>query len=148
MQDVILKSLWLQRLPSHAQSILTSLEEGSLDKLAATADKIADVQSVTEVCAISPNNSSALDNLTKQVNLLSNQLNNLMKAQHRSRSRSSGRSANPCHGNNAQVGQEHKGKKSYPTCWYHFKFGDKAHKCTTPCNFKSQALHGIESKNQ
>ena len=30
-------------------------------------------------------------------------------------------------------------RRTYDTCWYHFKFGCEARKCTKPCNFNTQS---------
>lgn len=82
IQDAVLQNLWLQRLPSHAQSVLTSLEERSLDILASTADKILEVQIVTEICSISKNDSLAIDKVTNQVSLLTTQINRLLSTRY------------------------------------------------------------------
>jgi DNA primase len=44
LQDNILRQLWLRRLPSHAQAILTAQSELPLEKVAELADKIVEVQ--------------------------------------------------------------------------------------------------------
>ncbi|GBL88536.1 hypothetical protein AVEN_86269-1 [Araneus ventricosus] len=48
--DELLRSLWLQRLPTQIQAILTTSSD-DLNKLSIMADKIADVTSGSEICS-------------------------------------------------------------------------------------------------
>ena len=135
IQDEVLLNLWLQRLPSQAQSVLTSLEECSLDKLASTADKILEVQRVTEVYSVEQNKSTALDELINQVNSLSKRVNDLILTRN-SRNSSTNRSTHDRqHSRSRRNSNE---ALRFPLCWYHFKYDEKAHKCLTPCNFGIQ----------
>ncbi|XP_055951489.1 uncharacterized protein LOC129987546 [Argiope bruennichi] len=52
--EKVLKSLWLDKMPDFIRNILLVSEEG-LDKLATMADKIHEMKSEKEVCAVSPN---------------------------------------------------------------------------------------------
>lgn len=48
MSDELLKSLWMQRLPTNTQTVLSTSED-ALDKLATMADRIHDIVS-TNIC--------------------------------------------------------------------------------------------------
>lgn len=110
-----LKTLWLRQLPSNVQSIL-SVSNGSLEEIAKLADAIMDVNPQSQVSAV--RDQSALEG---QINELKNQVNELKsKLQSRSRSNSRNRTAEK--------------QQKFDTCWYHWKFGDKATKCREPCN--------------
>lgn len=119
MNDNMLKSVWMSRLPPNVRSII-SISSDSLDKLGILADKIFEVSDSPHVNAVSmPQNvSTAQSSLEKQVSLLVKEVAELktkFTQRPRSRSRSRGRS------------------ESDEVCWYHRKFGDKAKKCRQPC---------------
>lgn len=129
-----LKSLWLQRLPSQCQAILT-VSEDDLDRLALMADKISNVYgseiySISECSEISTEKNllSKIEVLTKQVSQLSNEVNSLMNPSFRSRSKSRSQS---------QSRFRSKSRTKNDLCWYHAKFAEKASKCVKPCSFKS-----------
>lgn len=128
--DNMLKSLWLNRLPTNTQTILTALSE-ELPKLATVADKIHDLSvpsAINNIATPSSSNTHALEQqiaeLTKQVNELSTMVK---RQQNRSRSRSTRRKSpyrnNPQNSNNGY-------------CFYHSRFGHKAKKCTSPCTYR------------
>ncbi|GFW41215.1 uncharacterized protein TNCV_842551 [Trichonephila clavipes] len=70
LQDKFLKDLWLQRLPSEIQAVL-SVSSETLDKLAEIADKVADVALPTAVYSATstpePNPSAEIQELAKQI---------------------------------------------------------------------------------
>ncbi|KAL4126000.1 hypothetical protein QTP88_010232 [Uroleucon formosanum] len=124
LQDNILRQLWLRRLPSHAQAILTAQSELPLEKVAELADKIVKVQSAPSqfVHAVATMNDkkeldvfAAIEALTKQVSKLC-----AKRPQHicsRSRSRSN---------------VERSNGKGW--CWYHSTYGEKAIRCKAPAS--------------
>lgn len=71
--DDLIKPLWLNRLPSTIQAILTVSIDTSLDKLAELADKINESTPRGQVTAISPSNAE-LDVIRKQLQELSAQI--------------------------------------------------------------------------
>lgn len=125
-----LKTLWLQRLPTQAQAIL-SVSEDSLDKLALMADKIHETAgaSIDEVhCPKAPLSDfselrAQIAELTKQVEHLSRSRERQDNSRNRSFSKRS-RSKTP------------KNRGSRDQCWYHYKFGEAARRCKSPCNYK------------
>ncbi|XP_055854596.1 uncharacterized protein LOC129918218 [Episyrphus balteatus] len=132
LQDNLLRQLWLRRLPSNVQAILTSRSDLSPDQLSELADKIVEVSPPPipfAVHATSNNeqnqNSQALfeaiDTLTRQVAELSSNrtFRNRSKARGRQNSRSSSKSAK---------------REGY--CWYHSRYQHNARKCNKTCSFQ------------
>lgn len=128
-----LKSLWLQRLPSQCQAIL-SISEDDIDRLATMADKIINVY-ISEASAISQNAEgltehdlfSQIENLTKRVSELSSDLQKYKRSESRSRSKNRSQT----HSKSRSYSQS----KRVDLCWYHAKFADKANKCIKPCSY-------------
>lgn len=132
--DPALKSLWLNRLPTQTQAILAVSSE-PLEKLAQMADKIHELAPPTpfQIQAMHQDpHSSAHAPWQQQIDMLADKLEKLtasinrthgrpFRPRSRSRSRSNQRSKND---NN---------NKNY--CFYHNRFGAKAHKCTQPCSY-------------
>lgn len=142
---VVLRTLFLEKLPHNIQSLLAISRAQSLNDLAADADKIFEtmnmnsmnISSINSVRATSlsesSNNSgisemtSALKTMTlglsemqKSIDLLTTSMKTLIKNSERggSRNRSSSRSQN---------------KDKFELCYYHAKYGAKATKCRPPC---------------
>lgn len=130
VSDELLKSLWMQRLPQQAQAIL-SISTEDLSKQAALADKICEVtQNHSENFAV-----SSSSNLERQVEILSQRMDNFFNKNFRSRSQTpSTRGFRSKSRNRSQS----KNTKKHDLCWYHFKFQNNAKKCQQPCKFKSE----------
>lgn len=128
LNDDFLQNLWMQRMPTHIQTVLSASSE-KLDQLAVIADKVAEVTQPSAICATSGAGPSqettdiTTATLAKQIEELTRQVAELSHARKvpRYRGRSSSRSRNG--GNSASV------------CFYHNRFGDKARKCAQPCNY-------------
>lgn len=139
LQDNLLRQLWLRRLPAQAQAILTTQLDLSLDKLADLADKVVEVSRPAVFSLASGNLKSSGDSgnaalnaietkfaeLSKQVAELSVNFRQNERATSKSRSRSSSRTKTD--------------DKVKRLCWYHHKFGNKALKCVTPCDFQGNS---------
>jgi hypothetical protein len=133
-QDNFLRQLWLRRLPPQAQAILTTQMELSLDKLADLADKIVEVAhqplptGIAVNATTAPDSGNALlfaiESLSKQVAELSTNV--------RRRERSNSRSNLSRHSSRDR-------STSQSLCWYHNKFGSKATKCKSPCDFQENS---------
>lgn len=136
--EQVLKSLWMQRLPTQCQAIL-STEEGDIQRLLTLADRIHEIYGFREVNALStytntsssnaqqtPPRDEAFSKLCEQVNNLTKQVASLTTtrthSKHPNRSRSRSRSRT---------------NANKPNCWYHHKFGKNATKCIAPCEFKA-----------
>lgn len=128
MEEDILQTLWMQRLPTNLQQIL-SVSKANVDELANIADKIHEVSgfnfAITDVELQSKQ--SELSSIKAEIAELKTLVQDLSrsKSRPRSRSRSRKRSMTPS-------GQ----KRSFGNlCWYHHRFGDKAKKCVNPCDW-------------
>ncbi|XP_063241138.1 uncharacterized protein LOC134541555 [Bacillus rossius redtenbacheri] len=135
--DDLLRSLWLGRLPSPTQAILAMQTNASLDALADLADAIADTNPQPQAAAVS----SMEAMVDKMVALMSAKIGEMAailrqeiaavatsSAQRRSRSDSS-----------PPAGYRSCSRSKGPpgACWYHRRFGDAAHRCTTPCTYQT-----------
>lgn len=144
VNEQMLKSLWLQRLPTQSQAIL-STDDGDVDRLIILADKVHDIYGSREVNALAqqqPGNSStsssqpnAFDQLCEKVNQLTRRIESLTTTngnhhQHQSRNRS--RSQSRSRKSSSRDLAKH------PECWYHHTFGEKATKCVKPCTFVAE----------
>lgn len=136
-----LKSLWLQRLSTQCQAILSTSNE-SLENIATMADKIYEV-SGPEICSISSANASnsgssenslvnKIDFLCQQVSqidFLSKQVAELKRSRNESRSDSRNRRFRSRSKSHSNVSD------GLTLCWYHTKFNDKAYHCKIGCKF-------------
>ncbi|KAH9640026.1 hypothetical protein HF086_008121 [Spodoptera exigua] len=140
LSDEALKVMWLNQLPAQIRAVLSVNTESSLEMLAVMADKMmehfepASVNVVSTTTACQDNLQIAL--LTKQIEKLTLEIAELRTNQqnyrhsprfpHRNRSRSHSRS------------RQHNIKPGDPNwvCRYHYKFGDQARKCESPCSKK------------
>ena len=134
VSDDFLKSLWLQRLPTHVQAILQA-SNAELSELAKLADKVMEVGGYGHVAAATTSASSSLAEAVTQLNLKVDRMEKMMASlmkngDQRSRSktrRSSSRSTTtPAAATNNDV------------CWYHQVHGNNATKCRSPCKFFSK----------
>ncbi|CAH8665369.1 unnamed protein product [Schistosoma margrebowiei] len=138
VDDALLKQMWFQRLPQNVTQILSiSGTSVNLDDLADMADKMMEIYSDSQRLnvlqtssgdTISPSNSiqQQITQLTQQLAALQATISTIHSRPARSRSRrrsvSRPRLRSP--------------KRTSDTCWYHATFGEKARRCTKPCNFK------------
>ncbi|XP_063230959.1 uncharacterized protein LOC134535692 [Bacillus rossius redtenbacheri] len=135
--DDLLRSLWLGRLPSPTQAILATQTKASLDALVDLADAIADTNPQPQAAAVS----SLEAMVDKMAALMSAKIGEMAailrqeiaavatsSAQRRSRSDSS-----------PPAGYRSRSHSKGPpgACWYHRRFGDAAHWCTTPCTYQT-----------
>lgn len=128
------KTIWTSRLPMNIQQIIVSQKDAALETLADLADQIHDLASPAPVVA-STSSSPALDEMAKQIAELTRQVQALTSAQ---RSRPRNRSQQRNRGRPSSAQRSTSRHRKYPLCWYHAKFGNKASKCTKPCDFKSE----------
>ncbi|GBO42739.1 Transposon Ty3-I Gag-Pol polyprotein [Araneus ventricosus] len=121
--DELLRSLWLQRLSTQMQAILTTSSD-DLNKLSIMADKIADVTSGSKICSnhvktkvpekITPND--CISNLQVQKRELSLKIDRMSQFR---RSRSTSRRNNY---------RARSASRRDQMCWYHFRFRENAKK--------------------
>lgn len=116
--DEILKEIWMQRLPSHIQTVLQVSSE-NLDKLGILADNIA---SIVQPEILATSSRDEIEVLRNEVQILKNELKQL-NMQQKPRLNS----------------PRNKPSSTSPTsncCWYHQKFGHRARRCQPPCSYQ------------
>lgn len=126
VSDDLLKTLWIQRLPTTTKAIL-SVSDDKVDKLAIMADKIhdqSDSVSINGVSVKSDDRIALLENKFEELIFKIDALAIGSQRRPRSSSRNSGQNRN-------------RSPSSNSFCWYHYKFGSRATKCRLPCSFKS-----------
>lgn len=121
------KALWLKRLPVSVQQILSVSTAEDLEKQAEMADKIIEVSKGAGVFSVNKKGDGEVSELTllrNEISELRSQVSRLSRNHRRSKSRERVRSKSP-------GAKQH--KKEHQLCWYHFRFGENAHKCNPPC---------------
>lgn len=125
-----IETLFLQRLPDHVKHIL-SASSSTLKEKAEMADKILDYSNphISSLNAVSKT-TSEIDDLKSEVKRLTETVNKLMISQPNKRQ---GRSRSPY-----PRYQRSTSPRNLQVCFYHNKYGEKAHKCVSPCNYKKE----------
>lgn len=132
LQDSVLQSLWLQRLPQQVQAVLAA-STGKLEELALLADKIAETFSANTVFSVS--NSQTEGKATRgNLGSIFNKLDEINKRLSRVEDNNTKtRSKSPTHRTKSPVVGDHK------YCWFPFRFGKNARKCAgNNCKYNSQ----------
>lgn len=138
--DEGLRIEWMKQLPAQMRVVLSINKESSLDTLAAMADQMAEYSGAASHTVAAITTPAAPTTMSTQLDVLSKQLERLslevaeLRSQrdYRRPSRSRRRSrSNSGHSRNRHATP----KPGDPTweCKYHFRFGDKAKKCESPC---------------
>ena len=157
MEDTIFRQLFLQRLPTNVQLILAATSDGvSLVDLAALADKIVEVGGTPSVSHIESRLAPAhppahatsdpgeVQRLSTQVAQLTAQVQALtcsMLENRRSRSRQ--RKPKDLGKRQSVSRSPHRSEQhAGAQCWYHWKHGNKAQKCISPCSFSAGQAQG------
>lgn len=132
--DNILETLWASKLPQVISAIIVGTET-SLNQKADTADRIQDrikfdnVSAVSKKSNVSENQSdlgAQIASLSKQIEEMGKQFGKFSRSRSRSRSR------------NRNSDEKSSNEKKYDQCWYHFKFGPDAKKCTDWCKLNNE----------
>lgn len=140
------KSLWTNRLPQNIQTVIASqIADLQVEQLAEIADRVYEIVPTTpQVAATSATTSTSPDllkqinELTRQVELLTSQRNRNWRG--RSRSRSQFRHNQKRYDRSRSKTQQP--PPNHPHCYYHYTFGEKANKCKQPCTFSSENSKG------
>lgn len=136
INEELLQSLWLQRLPSQAQAIL-SVADGKLDKLALMADKILETTDNNRECSAVARNTAAdpIAQMQAQIAALTEQIARLAPGRDRQIRENTARRSSFRYRRRSRTPNR---TRTYDNCWYHRKFGENATRCTSPCSFKAQ----------
>lgn len=158
--DEFIKKLWLGRLPHLINIALIPQSEKTISILLQTADKLWDAMQANNVAVHSiseyshAGTSSQHDEKIKKIKKLELEIDELK--QQMSKMRFSNRaSRSPFRGypRNQSRSRSLSRKRFNPTgslCWYHFKYGNNARKCTAPCSNgkKNESSSSTTSLNQ
>lgn len=157
MNDNLLRSLWLNRLPTQTQAIL-SVDDGEISRLLVLSDKLHEivgmgscVSSISSASAntvsessssLSTSNSPLLEQLCMQMSSLTQQIASLTmnnsnsrdnnSYQHRPRSMSRSADRRRLSSRSASRIAQH--------CWYHNNFGNNAKRCVKPCSYVNSTV--------
>ena len=139
LDEALLKQIWLQRLPYNVRQILSiSGASVSLDDLADMADKMIEIypdsRGVSAIQSSNRENMSDALNIQQQITLLTQQLASLQATVSTIHSRP------PRSTSRRKPVSRHRlrsPKRAAGICWYHSNYGEKARRCTKPCNFKT-----------
>lgn len=131
--DETLRILWQGHLPQAARAVLSVTEIKELESLAKIADKILETtrptsSTVAEVTQASSSNSKILAEISK-INV---RLNNIDRA----RSRQRGNNGNGYRNRSWSAPASRSASrtpKPNRLCFYHFRFRERAQKCSQPC---------------
>lgn len=130
--DDLLKTLWLQKLPTTIQTILSTNAQ-PLELLTPLADTMFETHEGSTVQTVSLSPTNQFNDLVNAVYKLDDKIEALKK--HVRASSKSSKSASRSRSPSPKQAAIAKGK----ICFYHQRFGNKAKKCATPCKFhKSQ----------
>lgn len=133
IQDPLMRTLWLQRLPAHVQAILQTQASLSLAQTADIADKIMEVEPPIPIPATYSTTAPAVDlsSLSQRLDDLSRQVTALST---RSGSRERPRTRPPSRTHSPRASADNDS-----LCWYHQQFGKKATRCRSPCNYQENS---------
>lgn len=139
--DDILKTIFLDQLPSQHRAILASLPFDTLDNLALSADKISDataplsndVASVTPIPTNDNGIEAKLDLITAEIAEMKSRFNDSENNNRRHFNRSRSRSRNSQSRGHSRDRSSNQTKSGL--CWYHKKFSKLAKKCVEPCTW-------------
>lgn len=139
--DDFIRSIWSNRLPPNLQTIVAMQASMGLEEVAELSDRINDlVPAAAQVTSMQANiplaveqpaaSSFAITALTDAVASLTRNMEALSTDFYR-RPRSQSRPSRF----QRQRSRSQSKSRNHEYCWYHFRFGKRAQKCTQPCSF-------------
>lgn len=122
---IFLKNMWMQRLPINVQQLLLG-QTGDIDTIAEYADRL---------CEMNPHSVASIDKSGKipqdRMDRLETQVSRMAKAMEHMMSTTKKRA-------DAQKQKATSSSKDNDMCYFHNRFGDKAHKCREPCAYQQK----------
>uniref|UniRef100_A0A5S6Q4X7 Retrotransposon gag domain-containing protein n=1 Tax=Trichuris muris TaxID=70415 RepID=A0A5S6Q4X7_TRIMR len=139
VQDSLLRTLWLQRLPLQMQAILQTQADSELDKIAELADKILEVTPTSLTAAAAHQceavTSPMMNHLAQRIEQLSSEVASLRRWRSSSRPRPRPVSRDGRQHSRDSGSPVAQGDNNRRVCWFHRRFGKRARKCEQPCDF-------------
>lgn len=143
--DETLKVIWMNQIPVQIRAVLSVNTESSLDGLAAMADKMmehSEDSSIAVLTATMPStsvNNAQYEVLAKQLEKLTLEIAELRVRQEDGRSRNYRRPfRSRSRSRSRALSRNRKPGDSDWQCRYHYRFGDKARRCESPCVRRKQ----------
>lgn len=139
-----LKTVWSSRLPNSLQAVVACQTNATLDDLAELADKVHDIVPQAPQVYSLGGSEQYVTEMAKQIAMLTKEIASL-KANFGDSSRPSRSSSHSGprnrHRNSSASSSRRRDRSSSKwdtsVCWYHNRFGDRATRCTRPCNHPS-----------
>ncbi|KAJ8704247.1 hypothetical protein PYW08_012971 [Mythimna loreyi] len=137
-----IKIEWMNHLPAQIRVVLSVNTDSSLDMLAAMADKMMEYSESSNIAAVSSSqpDSAAVNQqvMSAQIQVISKQLEKLTLEISELRSR-----GRPHHRRHQRSRSRSKSTTKYQNdpnrvCYYHYRFGDHARRCVSPCAKRNQ----------
>lgn len=142
--DEFMKTMWINRLPHGIQTVLAGQPvTANLEALADLADRANDLASSSPRVAAVSNAvpGSLIADLTREVAELRREFQKLKTSGRNSRSRTPTAQGSRSRRSDSRQRSQSNYKK-FPLCWYHSKFGEKATRCTRPCDYTAENPRG------
>ncbi|XP_055903755.1 uncharacterized protein LOC129939674 [Eupeodes corollae] len=140
--ESLILELWKRRLPTLVQVSIKSSSKTKTDELLEIADDIFEVYQKQNSCFSMPSHSersineltSINQNLQAEISEIKTMLSNLNfnKRSSRTQNRTPFSRYSDKHSRNRS-----NSKRNSQTCWFHQRYGNRAIKCSQPCNFKN-----------
>lgn len=123
--STVLRQIFIKRMPKSIQSALL-VSGDDVDKLAEVADKLTN-RNAEEVSG---------DEISKLQDQIEDLVRQIKQLQTRSRTPVRRRSLSRSHrGFDRFRSSSRQSRHHHALCWYHYKFGNRAHRCRPPCIF-------------
>lgn len=138
LPDGTLRILWQGHLPPPVRAVLAITDSSDLDNLAQVADKIMESSSITQVNEVTRD--PAENKILAEIAKLSGRITDLERASwQRGRSRNRGnREGRSVSRSRGVSGSRRDATSPGWLCTYHFRFGERAYRCSEPCAWKKQ----------
>ena len=149
VSEDLMKTLWLQNLPSNVRAILSVSNESTLNTLVPLADKIMEVNqpNVSQISAVTSERrqeDTRFTELEAKIEILTQKLDTALKRNSRQPFRSS--SGNRQRRRSQSRTEREKKESGTWKCRYHFWYGNKAFRCESPCSYKQK--QGRQPENE
>lgn len=142
VSDDLMRTIWSNRLPSNLQTIVAMQKSSTLTEVADLVDHVHDIAPSTPMQVASTSAAalpaSPLDVLCRQVEQLTKQVESLrLSQQKQTRARYGAHRRNRSRSVQRNGSRSQERPQDHPNCWYHYRFGQNAKKCVSPCSFMS-----------
>lgn len=157
--DELIKKLWFQRIPHVINIALIPLKDGALNKLLEVADQVWEALSTSNISSVSESSTSNLnkipivntesdkryERLEQEISELKQMVSNMASNRSRTPNRNNSRYRSNSFRNRSYSRERSNSRGRL--CYYHFKFGELARKCTLPCERNGAIVNNASTSN-